>query len=550
MSRLSLLVVLLAVLVPTVPAGSDDDKAYQRALRFYRAYVKRPSFYKRCLGRDRLMGTGETRALQVLVDDYDAADSPRDMAQYWLVTQLTKYYGGEQAHRDVFRGWREGHARPTDAWLWYRTLVHETAADGPKAALEIVRSDRQIHLRVAALEALIVHGGDELLGLIPELLGKLPIDPMARAMMVESLAAALATQRWRIKEPEFEAPAKQLIQLMDDKQTLMRTKHVMARYLGKLLDTKDRFVRAEPWLNALLFERTGGEIGSGRGYGHAPTFGGIEATGDRILFVIDMSDSMLKELEPKILAELRKLPAKPRVPPSRKKNPFKAEGLVDWKGVKTRFDAAREMLKFTLISLPKEKEFAVVVFGDKAELLKACSRGLKPAKPSYVKKVIRELDGVRAGPETAKSPHGELRGATNFHGGAQRAFQVIPKGLVGSAAYVDPEAYLKGAETIFLLSDGDPTTDDWVMEDQRDENDRAGNAESGGQVEDTGSKMLKFPGPYAGHQIAQKDIARLNLFRKCEIHCIGLGEANSYYLKSIAELGLGRAKMVGVPEED
>ena len=40
--------------------------------------------------------------------------------------------------------------------------------------------------------------------------------------------------------------------------------------------------------------------------------------------------------------------------------------------------------------------------------------------------------------------------------------------------YVDPAGFPDGADTVFLLSDGDPTDDDWAVEDKRDKDDQTG----------------------------------------------------------------------------
>ncbi|MCF6227740.1 MAG: hypothetical protein L3J82_03605, partial [Planctomycetes bacterium] len=57
-----------------------------------------------------------------------------------------------------------------------------------------------------------------------------------------------------------------------------------------------------------------------------------------------------------------------------------------------------------------------------------------------------------------------------------------------------------------------------------------------------------FPGPYGfrfSNECLPDDVRRLNLFRKCEIHCIGIGNVSFSLLQAIAQAGNGVVKMVG-----
>jgi hypothetical protein len=133
-------------------------------------------------------------------------------------------------------------------------------------------------------------------------------------------------------------------------------------------------------------------------------------------------------------------------------------------------------------------------------------------------------------------------GQTNMHGGIHRAFKLKGKGSVKQFEYVHPATFKGGCDTIFLLSDGDPTWDDWPETDEPDPSDRAGDPESGAQ---TDAKPNRFQGPYAQNWFLLDDVRRLNLFRHVEIHCIGIGEANRGFLQQIAGTGLGKSKFIG-----
>ena len=217
---------------------------------------------------------------------------------------------------------------------------------------------------------------------------------------------------------------------------------------------------------------------------------------------------------------------------------------LPWKKIKTRFDAAREFLKLSLRTLTPDKSFCVIFFGSQAELMKT-TPGLMPATKANIDKCIRELDRIKGGPGSKDRPDGLLRGNTNLHGGMHRAFKVRNRGLSKNREYVDPDTFIQGADTIFLLSDGKPTWDDWPIVDKRDPYDNTGDPES--NVRHPDQPNLKFPGPYGYFYTPWlvDDIRRLNLFRKCEIHCVGIGEADSGLISEIARIGMGMTRFVG-----
>ena len=56
---------------------------------------------------------------------------------------------------------------------------------------------------------------------------------------------------------------------------------------------------------------------------------------------------------------------------------------------------------------------------------------------------------------------------------------------------------------------------------------------------------MHYSGPYRMWDNLLDDVHRLNLFRKAEIHCIGIGEAQISSLRRIAKLGMGKVHSVG-----
>jgi hypothetical protein len=123
-----------------------------------------------------------------------------------------------------------------------------------------------------------------------------------------------------------------------------------------------------------------------------------------------------------------------------------------------------------------------------------------------------------------------------MHGGLRRAFQVRGRGLAEGDEHVDGRAMIEGADTIFLLSDGDPTWDDWDKVDTNYGEDNAGDPESG--VAHQQLPNMHYTGPYARRENLLPDVTRMNLFRSVEIHCIAIGEVDVSILQEISRIGL------------
>ncbi len=209
----------------------------------------------------------------------------------------------------------------------------------------------------------------------------------------------------------------------------------------------------------------------------------------------------------------------------------------------TRFDAAREYLRLSLGGLTEDHEFAVVLFGDQAVPLEATPKLVRATK-AKVRAALAELNKIEAGAPRQNRPDGVLLGGTNLHAGIAAAYRITGKGRTKDSEFVDDGSFLQGADTLFVLSDGAPGTDNFVQKDRRDPGDQAGDQESGTLTE--GTPELWFQGPYSyfHYPWLMADIERMNLFRKCEIHCVGIGEANHQMLRELAELGMGAAVRV------
>ncbi len=526
-----------ALLLLGAAAGAED---FETAFKAYKTGVKRQSLLKRTDARARLAQTGDPRALKALIQDYGRPEEPKDQVRY-LIAFIAADAFVEGSNAPLFDEWRAKNDSAADAWLWHVALRHRVESEGPLEVLAVAKSNRNAFLRAAAIEALrFDHEGDPL-PFLAEMERKIPSSGIDRAVLLESLTALLCSRYEQVKTPEFGEVASSLIRRMDEAGTMDRTRIAMGRQFARLFKTRFVWRDGARWQQELRFVQTGGKQPKDDRYA-PPTFAGIEASGDRICYVIDLSDSMLEPLSP---GELKNLPRGPvtgsasaQAKLSKSDAWKKAFENVKWDKVTNKFEAAREMLKQSLLLLEESQHFAVICFGDGAGLLKG-TKGLQKATLENIQGAIRTLDGIRPGAKKADRPNGTLMGYTNMHGGLHRAYKLKSGTLVGPGEYVNTATFDDGCDTIFLLSDGAPTCDDWPSGDSKDPGDYAGDPETGARHAD--SDNLIFHGPYRRSHYLIGDVSRLNLFRKVEIHCVGMGGAEMNTLQTLASIGKGQA---------
>ncbi|MDF1701519.1 MAG: hypothetical protein P1V36_10220 [Planctomycetota bacterium] len=537
------LLALFGLALAAPAAAEDEPRDFKADKAAYQAWMERPSLYMRHKGRIEFAQTHDVRALRVLAKSYGRPEAPKDQVQYLLASICGDNFRAPP-HLEVWRTWRKKHAKPRDAWLWYRALEADLHIDGSPETVSVVRKHSTGALRAAALEVLIASEDPAALTLSAELLAALPTKGFDRMLLLESAAQALYVLRAQRGSDAWKKTLELLKVQLDAKPTLERTRAVIARRLGRI----------EGAMKPVELGRYAPPT--------KPTFLGLEASGSRVVYVIDMSDSMLTPLTKAEIEDLKKpprfLPPPPKPgrvvtggnlkkkPQAPKPTPAQKEmadaiARLPWPLIITRFDAAREFVKLSLRALTPRQSFCVIGFGSEAKLL-AATPGLKPAIEKHVEKACVELDVIEAGKETRARPYGTLWGYTNLHGGLHRAFKVRSKGLVKQHEYVDPATFTEGCDTIFLLSDGKPTWDDWPAWDRRLAKHKSGDPESGAEVQD--HEKGHYYGPYALASWLRDDVRRLNLFRKAEVHCVGIGEHDPHLLRFISGQGLGRFRRI------
>ena len=548
-------VVCMALLASATALGADAFKAQRER---YLKYLERPSLYMRHRGRVEFAATHDARALALLAKSYARPEDPKEQVRALLVSICCEQYDAPE-YAPALAAWRKKHTKPQDAWLWYRTLTIERKHTGAAELIDTVHSRREGTLRSAALLALAEGGDESTLPVLTRLLGELPAQPFDRTVLLEAAAEALWLERGKIRQPAWREAAALLIPQLEERGTPERTKLVIARRLAEIWNTNERPRTAAPWLARLEGRKPEAHAAETK----PPFFLGIAGTGRRVAYVIDLSDSMLTPLTGREIENLQKtpaappeaplpapvvtggkdepgVPAPPRMPDA--SPPADPVAQLPWPSIKTRFDAARAFLTVSLRALHEDVRFCVIGFGTEARLL-AATPGLRPATAANIQEAIEELEAIRPGPKATGRPYGTLEGYTNLHGGLRRAFLVRETGLAKEHADVDPSTFEDGCDTVFVLSDGKPTWDDWPTKDTLDAEDKPGDPESGATTKD--SKTATFYGPYAIASWLLEDLRRLDLLRHAEIHCVGLGEYDPALLDVIRRIGKGQFRRIG-----
>ncbi|MBM3974819.1 MAG: hypothetical protein FJ301_12035 [Planctomycetes bacterium] len=544
---------LVALLVATPLAAQWDirypdmpARTYEEALARYKTCLARKAFRYHHEAREALAAARTPEALTLLVGDYRTVKEDAEQIRYAIADDFARFFEKPEflppllALRDANKG-------PGDVWLWYHTLRMQTDHGDEAAVMEVAHADKNALLRAAAIAAL----GDSRNGALKDAIvpncAAFPKKESERMALLGAMSGALLANKSRVNAEDYRAALTAYIGLLADDVKLSHVGKVqMARHLQIILKAPAPFVDPQSWLDILA--RGELKTATKQTTTATPRFFGLETDGERMVYVVDMSDSMLLPIEPS---------AKPKGPITGPKEKKKKGAVLDesdlpWHQIGTRWDLARENLRISLSRLTPDKEFCVVWFGKQAGTLDAC-KGLMKATRGNIDKVMAELDGIKANmtPEQGKPlpPTGRLRGDTNLHGGLRLAFALHSKGFASSAAYVDPLALAEGCDTILLLSDGDPSIDDFYEEDKNYHEARiVQSLERGEAAPDVPTVWV--PGPYVAGGLAHcpyivADVRRMNTFRRVRMHCVGLGEANMTLTKALAELGQGESLQVG-----
>lgn len=526
---------------PDIPS-----RTYDEALARYKTCLSRKAFRYHYEAREVLGNTRTPEALTLLVGDYKTVKEDTEYIRYLIADCFARFYGKPE-HLKAILALRETSKGPGDVWLWYQSMRLQADLGEEAAVVTIAYSDKNPLLRAAAIAAL----GDARNGTLKDAIvsncADFPKKESDRMTMLGAMSGALLANKMRVNEEGYRAALTAYIGLLAPEVKLSHVGKVqMARHLQIILKAPAPFVDAQSWLDILA--RGEVKTATRQTTVATPRFFGLETDGERMVYVVDMSDSMLLPIEDS---------AKPKGPLTGPKEKKKKGAVLDesdlpWNKIHTRWDLARENLRISLSRLTPEKEFCIVWFGREAGTLDA-SKGLIKATRGNIDKVMAELDGIQANmtPEEGKPmpPNGRLRGDTNLHGGMRLAFALHSKGFAGSNGYVDQQALAEGCDTILLLSDGDPSMDDFYEEDKNFGEGKVVFSQERKEAAPN-TPMLWYTGPFVSNTVPHcpyivADVRRMNMFRRVRIHAVGLGEANMTLTKLLAELGHGESVQVG-----
>lgn len=533
----------VCVAAPQLPEGTIPG--WEDALARYKEVMGRKPFRMHTEGRSRIAETRSPEALPILATDYAKPQAYPEHTKYTIATLLGRHFD-RLADLSAIAALRRGHTKPIDTWLWVQALRLEIDRNGPEEALAIVRDDKDVHHRAAAIAAIGSSSRPELKEALVPVCMDFPKKEFERNLLIGAMTGALWENRKRINEEGYRAAIEAYIGLLATDVGLGHTIKVqMARHLQEIFDSPAMWVNPEPWLEILqrgeVKQKKDNETTAG------PSFFGVTTDGERFVYVVDMSDSMLKPIEPS--AKPDNVPTTgPRKKPKKKK--ILDESDLPWHEIHTRWDLAREQLIISLSRLTPDKHFAVVWFGTETGTLKS-TKGMVKATSTNVKRVVDELKSIQQEPldasrgeNSSTHPDGKLKGETNLHGGLRLAFALADKGFVEEPAYVDEDAITEGCDTIFVVTDGRPSSDDFVVADKDyGEGKVVRNRES--NAEAPRSPTLLYHGPYVADDWLLADVARMNSFRRIRLYAIGIGEANMRLLEELAKIGNGEAFSFG-----
>jgi len=282
-----------------------------------------------------------------------------------------------------------------------------------------------------------------------------------RAVAVSMLIARLQDSAWEVR-----ASAVSVLRGLKELSAVPELARMLAREPGRLREDAFEALRhisggeelgpvAAVWLD--WWERF-----SGRPAGERPvayqrtgtTFYGIESFSDRVVFVIDKSGSMAAPSgSPR--------GSTPGPPP----------------GGGRKIDVACAELKKALVQLPETGTFNLIFYDG----------SVQPWYRSMVK-ATRDRKAEANSFADSRIP----QGATNIFDALMRAFAMAGRGS-------HDDAYAVGVDTIFLLTDGQPTA---------------------GAVVQTGAIL--------------DEVRRINRLRRIKIHCIGIGDTDANFLRTLA----------------
>ncbi|MCC6573521.1 MAG: hypothetical protein IT462_06990 [Planctomycetes bacterium] len=562
---------VLSIVLAQAPDKIPEDDTFEAAKREFELKHYWDPLGSRNHVLDRVASTHELEALKLMRAQYFKPHTLHPVQEkYCNAACLVRFTDAKQGAKEIAE-WVEAVGKTPDYWLQFNYLRVEAAQNGAEKVLALARDKKATAFtRAGAVQALATQGLIEGAALIPELIDfkTVKADKDDQRVLIAACASALvylADEHLKEKRAEMIPAAESVINLLADKKLAPELRVLVARHLSAFLRTDRVWMTAEPWLMTLRGQMATEDEGNTSA---RPAFMGLEIRGKHPVFVIDFSDSMLIPLSEEEKKEMRRGPITPGpkekmvgpgapdelVKKDDKKNPLED---LPWDKIKTRFDAARECLKVCLRGLTKDMTFAVIKFGDRAEPLAATSKMVTPSAAS-IEAACKELDEIKPGKPMPDRDRGTLMGQTRLHTGVAWAFRINAKGVITTEdEHINKDCLETGADSIIVLSDGVPTWDDYAgygpdfkygpvpAHTERHVNPETGKEEIREiPAQPAGISKNYVRGPFEKLEYYQRDLIRMNLFRRVEISCIGVGEFDKNWLEGTAKMGCGTVRTI------
>jgi hypothetical protein len=371
-----------------------------------------------------------TKALEKLEAEWKQARASEDL----LVKDLAGYRDPKtlQAALTILERHPSAYVRQLLARAcaqWHAVLHDEKATGKALASLKKLQKDADPSVRVAVARALAAFRRAEAFQTL-ELCAK-DEDWRVRAAVVGAIAQ---TRTPEVVSLLIDMMAKETGRLKDDINTALKA--LTGEDLG-FADTWAKWWQAQG--KQLPREPAKGGASGDASLKATDTsrFYGIPTQSERICFIIDISGSMLHEVE-----ELKPKGAGPITGKKEKESEMPVGG-------KTRMEVAKNELKRSITNLAPDKSFTVVFFNHAVQPWRP---QLEKATPTVKEELRKDVDAIAAS------------GTTYTLGALREAFLIA--GVTEAGAPSKPTTGAKkgpGIDTIFLLSDGGPT--DNKMED-------------------------------------------------------------------------------------
>jgi hypothetical protein len=363
--RLGVTLVGLTVGLPALAQAPADPnaQAWQRALDTWEDRGTWQALGARARAADGLAKTKDPRGLELLLKRFQEPREQYPEQERLLLAGALQTFA--QADHGAAAIDRLAAAHESRAWLRFSAdRVHSAQLEVETLLTRASDDKAEVLSRCAALLALGLHAPpQQVSALLVDLLGrkKLARKREAQRLLLGACAGALVSVGARSDRAAWREAALALIAWLDRKKLERPERGLVARHLAALFQSEQRHLDAEPWRALLAAEGAAPDAGGTR---VRAQFMGLSTTGERLVYVIDMSDSMLIPLTDAERDTLRR-------PVTGSGRRGKKRDELPWDRIVTRFDAVREFLKLSLKSLERGTSVAVVGFGNDAQTLQA-----------------------------------------------------------------------------------------------------------------------------------------------------------------------------------